>query len=472
MAIKRYTATADNTITNAYKKGFLNRATGSNAGRADILEVFSLYGRESSSSSELSRILLDFPIDTIVSDRNSKLLPDAGGVSFYLRLFDAQTSYSVPKDFKLVVSPLSKSWTEGEGLDLENYKDSDASNWISASYLTPWDSEGGDYIDADSVEDIFTTGLEDLEVDITDIVEKWISGENQQNGIGVYLSSSYEASTKSYYTKRFFARGTQYFYKKPIIEARWNSSKKDDRGSFYMSSSLSPAADNINTIYLYNYSRGILSNIPSVGTGEIYVNLYETIGGSPLSLSIDTPATGGWVSTGVYTASICVEGDYTTLYDVWYKDGVQFHTGSITPKTTSANTISTRSKKYLINITNLKNRYSNDEIARFNIYARERGWSPTIYTVAQQTPENITFHSASYKIFRTIDSYEVIPHGTGSDGHTIMSYDSSGNYFDLDLSILEPDYEYGIRFSIYEPDMNSWMELPETFKFRVEEYEY
>ena len=43
MAIKRYTATADNTITNAYKLDMLTRATGSNMGAADILEVFSIY---------------------------------------------------------------------------------------------------------------------------------------------------------------------------------------------------------------------------------------------------------------------------------------------------------------------------------------------------------------------------------------------------------------------------------------------
>ena len=51
MAILRYTASADNTITNAFKSFATNniRATGSNMGSADILEVFSIYGRRSSS---------------------------------------------------------------------------------------------------------------------------------------------------------------------------------------------------------------------------------------------------------------------------------------------------------------------------------------------------------------------------------------------------------------------------------------
>ena len=46
MAIKRYFANADNTITNAYEENLTTRGTGSNMGRADILEVFSLYGQQ------------------------------------------------------------------------------------------------------------------------------------------------------------------------------------------------------------------------------------------------------------------------------------------------------------------------------------------------------------------------------------------------------------------------------------------
>ena len=39
MAIKRYIANADNTITNAYKEDFNTRGTGSNMGQADILKL-------------------------------------------------------------------------------------------------------------------------------------------------------------------------------------------------------------------------------------------------------------------------------------------------------------------------------------------------------------------------------------------------------------------------------------------------
>ena len=45
MAIKRYYAEADNTITNAFDTVLSQRGTGSNAGANDVLETFSIYGQ-------------------------------------------------------------------------------------------------------------------------------------------------------------------------------------------------------------------------------------------------------------------------------------------------------------------------------------------------------------------------------------------------------------------------------------------
>ena len=78
MAIKRYYASADNTITNAFQDNLTTRGTGSNMGLSDILEVFSIYGQESSGSQELSRALIQFDIsgsaNTIRSDADNNKL--------------------------------------------------------------------------------------------------------------------------------------------------------------------------------------------------------------------------------------------------------------------------------------------------------------------------------------------------------------------------------------------------------------
>jgi hypothetical protein len=472
MAIRRYVANADNTISNAYKENLRTRATGSNMGQADVSEVFSIYARQSTSSAELSRVLTQFDVSAISSDRTAGIIPTSGSVSFYLRLFNAETSKTVPKNFVIVAQAISKSWTEGDGLDLENYKDVGASNWISASSTTAWDSAGGDYHASPTFTQTFSTGLEDLEIDISSLVEQWIAGTKDNYGIGIRLTSSLETAQTSYYTKRFFARGTQYFFKKPVIEARWNSSNQDDRGNFYMSSSLAPAADNLNTLYLYNYVRGQLTNIPAIGTGEIYVDLYETLGGTALTQAINTPATGGYVSTGIYSCSVCLTGTYTTLRDVWYSGSTQYFTGTISPETFAAAAVSTGNNRYITKIKNLRNKYFSEEEARFNVYVRSKNWSPTIYTVASSEIENTIIPSASYRVYRVLDGYNVLPHGTGSDLQTLLSYDVSGNYFNLDMSLLEPGYEYGIKLAFYDSQRQSWIEQDQKFLFRVEEYEY
>jgi len=513
MAIKRYTATADNTISNAWQTNLTTRATGSNMGAADIIEVYSVYERAYTSSAEnkhveLSRILIKFPVSTISSDRSSGALPASGNVNFYLKMFNAETSRTVPENYTLTVRPVSQSWQEGTGLDLENYLDytmaNTGSDWIQrarsdAGAVQLWADPGGDYLTASNYNQVFESGLEDLEIDVTILMEEWLRSTPVYSnyGFGISLSASQEitasynltGAANSFYTKRFFARGTQYFFKRPIIEARWNSSTKDDRGNFYYSSSLSTANDNLNTLYLYNYVRGNLTDIPDVGTGLLKVALYSgsinnsISTGSKLTLVQDdtyvtadgtTYATAGQVSTGIYSCSLAITGaksPLTKIFDVWYSGSARYFTGSFKPKSVEASQIASR-PTYFINISNLKQSYRSNENARFNLYVRNKNWAPTVYTKANANVETTTIESASYRVYREIDAYEAVTYGTGSDLHTVLAHDISGNYFDFDMSLLDPGYEYAFKFAFYDSGLGAWAEQDETFRFRVENYEY
>ena len=66
------------------------------------------------------------------------------------------------------------------------------------------------------------------------------------------------------------------------------------------------------------------------------------------------------------------------------------------------------------------------------------------------------------------DNFPAIPYGTGSDLSTYLSYDKEGNFFDLDMSLLEADYMYEIKLAYYNDSIGDWQEQPQTFKFRVE----
>jgi len=136
MAIKRFTSEKDNVITNAYKFDLQTRATDANMGQSDIVEVFTIYGQQSKKSLEKSRILMQFPIKDISTQRTEGNVPASGSVRFVLRMFNAEHGQSVPRNYYLNISPLAQTWDEGYGLDMETYVDSGASNWLSSSAST------------------------------------------------------------------------------------------------------------------------------------------------------------------------------------------------------------------------------------------------------------------------------------------------------------------------------------------------
>ncbi len=530
MTIKRYIAVDDNTITNAYEPDLATRATGSNAGAADSVEIFSIFGQQNSASVEKSRTIFKFPILTsdttgssIKQDRTNGDIPKSGSVNFFLNLYNVRHDQTLPRNFTLVVAPLSQSWEEGSGVDLDNYKDltydGTGSNWVNAGASTNWvvkdedgtdvSSPGGSILSASwngspvtrynefNYSSSFETGVEDLSVDITGLVEQWVLGTGQNNpagnpgytnyGVVVYLTASQESSSvRSYYTKRFSSRTSEYFFKRPCIEARWNSSRKDHRGTFVVSSSNLSAADNLNTIYLYNYVRGQLKDLahPSGDvSGSIYVTVHTSASDGDGSSRVQTwpyvdsiyqPITGGKVSTGIYSASMAIATGSDIVYDRWWtaSDGeandtnlIYYHTGSINPEDFSTSAHFSM-PDYVTTISNLREQYHYQELARFRLFTRLRNWNPTIYTIASTDIETSIVEDAYFRIYRVVDNHDVISYGTGSADHTKLSYDVSGSYFDLDMGLLEPGYAYGIKFCYY---LNgSYREQTEDFKFRVE----
>jgi hypothetical protein len=498
MAFKRYIANKDNTITNSYQQNLTVRGTGSNMGQSDILEVFYIYAQQSVTSEEKARILLEFPISDISTDRTSGTIPVSGSVSFFLKMTNAKHSTTLPRNYKLTAHATNGAWQEGRGLDMEEYTDltydNTGSNWIRSEGSTAWTTPGGDYYtdSSSSFDASFVVGNEDLEVDITTLVEQWINsggnvlGSKNNNGFLIKLSSSYESSTTdSYYTKKFFARSSEFFFRRPAIEARWDSSRRDNRSNMIFSSSILPASNNLGNLYMYNYFRGNLVDIAGQTDQIPVLNLYYSSGSVPEGtaryfrdssntavnfLSASRESKGVYKATFSATSSI-VTATYPYLVDVWTYSGSQVHTGSaMSPKSHDFYNYNPN-PNYVISMPNMKKAYSKNETERFRLYVREKGWSPSVYTVAKSTPETLLIESASYKIFRISDEKVLIPYNTGSNASTVLSYDSDGNYFDLDMSSLEPGYTFAFKFSFYEDSVASYREQPHVFKFRMVEEE-
>ena len=383
MTIKRFRPLKDNTITNAFKSNLSTRGSFGNKGASDILEVNSIYGQSSADSLEKTRILLQFPINEIHQERVENLIPAPGSVQFYLKLFNARHTSTVPSNYSVSIGPVLENWEEGVGLDMEEFSDKDASNWISSSYDKPWLIEGGTYAlsekmatDAVPAEIVshFSSGLEDLNANITPFVEEWVRDEEGgstaaagsidisaspavgkkytlystngstvviaisttasvstdngittrhvehhasfgtmigristainddpnftaelpgggtpgktnitqvvkgffgntkietddsastivnftggtgiiNNGLIIRLSTKQEDGSlkRSFYTKKFFGRNSEYFLKKPVIESQSEALITDDRHQVIRSSPTAPAGLNVNNIYL------------------------------------------------------------------------------------------------------------------------------------------------------------------------------------------------------------------------------
>ena len=490
--IRRYYALKDNTITNAFEDNLVTRGTGSNMGASDILEIFSIYGQASGSlglSSELARGLIEFNVSEISSSRDNGLIPSAGSVSFYLNMYNAPHSQTTPSNFAMQVLAVSSSWEEGYGLDMESYKDKTnnkiGSNWVQARQSSSvdggkWTTVGGDYHASPVFSQHFSGGLENLSVDVTSLVEQWIAGTKKNYGFGIKLSNTFEtyfssstgANTgsiihnisgqqKSFFTKKFFGRDTEFYHQRPTLEARWDSSRRDDRGYFYASSSLVSANENLNNIYLYNLVRGRLRDYPITPTSaSIRVSSTATTGSNLVSSSVNR------VSTGVYKAQVAVNTTASTVYDIWYSGSVGYHTGTIDVKSFQSLGYNPEDI-YILSMPGIRKEYRKDQTHRLNLYVREKNWSPNIHTIAVKSSiPSLIIPSASFQLRRCIDDYVIVPYGTGSTAHTSLSYDVSGNYFDLDTTYLEAGYLYDIQYSFYDEE-NGWEEQPYRFKFRV-----
>jgi hypothetical protein len=347
---------------------------------------------------------------------------------------------------------------------MESYNDKGGISYFGATWddrnsSFSWNLTGSDIATGYHLTASFIDGLEDLSVDATSLVESWLTGTLPNYGVLVKLSGSFEDGTAgtSFYTKKFSARTSEYYFKRPTITAVWDDSVSNNRNEFFYSASYL-TTENVQNLYFYNIVNGALKDLPSVPTiiiSDSTSNLVTSSGGSITK-----------VSTGTYKASFALSGGQTTattLTDKWYYSGslVKSQTFKVKDRSSEEET-----SHYILSITNLKNIYKNSEVQNIKVFSRPKDWSPTIYTVANSNIESKSIKNLHYKLVRSNDNLVIIDYATGSVTYTLTSYDGSGNYFPFDFSYLQSDFGYYFQFATY--DGTELKEYPQKFKFRVE----
>jgi len=481
--IKKYVCTADNVITDAYQSNNNYRATSSNQGNSDTLQVFMTFGQQSSNSRERSRILLKFPTDQIALDRSLGKIPASGSVNFSVKLFNAPHPFSLPRNYYLCLSALSGAlFDEGISNDSDEFSQDGVSNWMtcnsSSTGIAYWQNQGGDFYHGNYIPNstfpsytssIQTLGTEDLELQCTSLVEEYLTNNKPDYGMALYLHPTNEnAISSSYYVKKYFSRSSEFRLQLPVLEAQFDDSKFDHRGNFFASSSLCDV-ENLNTIFLTNRIRGSLKTIPGTASG-IYVRVYDDA--SSGSLLTPTVITGGLVSTGVYSASFALATTSSVVYDRWLDSTLTqcYFTGAINISNFSSQGDS-QEEQFIISMPGLKSSYTPTETARFKVFCRNKSWSPNLYAVAVQDQSFELSGDLYYQVRRVVDKFIVTDFLTGSNSippATRLSRDISGSYFNYDMANLMPDFAYEINFLHKRPDGINYEELPYSFKFMVE----
>lgn len=113
----------------------------------------------------------------------------------------------------------------------------------------------------------FDYGNENMEIDITDIVNAYITGELENHGLGIAFSPVYEeVETKSPQYVGFFSNSTNSFYQ-PYVESTYDDFLNDDRNDFHL--------DKENRLYFYASVGGEMVNLDNIPSCDIDGVSYE-----------------------------------------------------------------------------------------------------------------------------------------------------------------------------------------------------
>jgi hypothetical protein len=459
--IFRIFPTKDTFITNDFRAPVATRLTGANLGASEELAVFKRSGISgaigSLGSSSLGRSLLQFDFTEFCSLTGSGDLPSAG-LTFTLRMNHKTSGCTRPTSFDLIVSPVSASWDEGLGQDVNELADKGFANWDKRTSTAFWVTPGGDFLPSPTASAHFDTGAEDLEVDVTAIVNGWLSGTIANNGIGVMLTASIESNSLyvDYYQKKFYSRQTFFVDRAPYIEARAATAIRDDRANMQWART--------GSLFLYNLVGGSYQDLPG---SFVTVAISDASGVLAYLTASRGPVPGIYsasfaLPTGSYSAGRPYSG--SAFFDSWGSGSFAFSTGTFFPSSTGI-TQTVSQQPLTARIRNMQDEYTPEDVGLFEVLFRRRPHSLPVVQTASLGVVPYIVEQAYYAVENDATRERVIPFGTGSQQHTRLSYGGSGNSFTLRMSNLHSGNVYRVIFLVVEQGRHQVIDG--GFRFKV-----
>jgi hypothetical protein len=367
---------------------------------------------------------------------------------------------NISASFDLICFPINKDWDEGRGYDLsrENYLVRQQgnplitgySNWDYSTTTTSWD-EPGIYSNPTASTAVtmysiqhFDIGNEDIDMDITPMVNDWLSGGSTNNGLAIAYSRDFELiSGDSRYVTSFFTKHTNTAYK-PYIEVTYNQTFKDDR--------LNVTNNRPCRLFLYTFSGHNPVNFYSASSVSI-----QTVGG----FDVYTGLTPTQIERGVYYVDIWMSAATKgqQYKDVWYD--VTFSPGY--DKQTYTQIFTIQDNYYFTNTPNVNNyaltTYGIDNNSILGVDNVIRVFGDLRTNFSTNVPKNS--YDLQYRLVMNHQD-EIVP--WTSFNQAVLNKCLS-NYFVLDTHWLLTNQTYEIQTRMSE--MGTVRVLPETIKFRT-----
>lgn len=425
-------------------------------------------------SNSYSRFITSFDLSDLKAKLNRKEINSSLISSYKLKMKN-----SIPKDkllepefefnalnksiaasFYLICFPINKDFDEGRGYDLTkelylvkqagNLQTTGYSNWNSATSTIAWDAPGV-YVDPTGSTAVtsystqhFDIGNEDIEMDITSIVNTWLSSGETNGRLGIAYRRDFELlSTDTRYIASFFTQHTNTAFK-PYIEVTYNQSFKDNRNDV--------TNNRISRLFLYTFSGNSAANYYSASTVSI-----KTYAG----VNVFTGLTPTQLEKGVYYIDVWMSGATKgqQYKDVWqnvtFTPGVdqQDYTQFFTIQDNYYFTNAPQVNNYSLTTYGIENGsiFSLDEITR--VYCDLR--------VNYSTNYPKTNYDLQYRIIMN-NQTEIV--SWTSVNQAVINKNVT-NYFVLETSWLLHNQSYQIQFKINE--LGTARVLPEQINFRV-----
>jgi hypothetical protein len=455
-----------NTIASGYYKEF---NSGYNPGAL-------LWYGESSSRASISRHLVQFNLDELQSQINSKDINPNFVSSYRLKmtnvvpdneLLDSDFEFAKRKkriatSFDLVAFPINKYWDQGRGYDLlgtEFIKVAEGdtnltgySNWNYATSITQWDEPGvftnptGSTAVTQYSTQHFDKGDEDMDMDVTDMVKDWLSGGSQNNGFAIAYAREYELiSGNTRYLSRFFTEKTNTAFK-PYIEVVYDSQiVRDDR--------LRVANDRVSRLFLNVYSGNTSANYFSAGTVSIKTvsNVDVYTGLTPTLL------TKGFYYVDILMSSATKSQRYKDVWnDVTFNPGVDKQNFEQTFQILGSyyNNYPKETNDYVVDLYGISN---NSIIKKGEII---RVYADTRINYSTKSPNE--YYGLEYRLVEN-QITEIIP---WSKFNTIVIDNCSKSFIDIDTSWLLSNQNYKIELRVNE--LGTKKILKEDLYFSIE----